>query len=134
MREAVLEDVEFCIGLARKFYDQSPWVDIAFNAETVANLMRGLIENPDGLLLVTDDGMIGATLAPLMFNHSRLIAYEMFWWAEGSGLTLIKGFEDWAEKHNAIPLMVRLDDAQSERLDKVYRRRSYTPAERYYRR
>lgn len=131
IKEATLDDIEQCVEWAREFHKYSAWSDLPFDAETVRKTLAGLVVKDEGLLLLTNSGMIGAVLSPMLFNQSIKIAYELFWWR--GGMKLIRAYEDWAKSHEAIPLMVCLDDENTDRMAKLYERRGYTPTERYFR-
>lgn len=132
IRQARRSDIQQCLEYARMFHAQSIWSDVEFCEQSTRQTMTGLIENEDGILYLTDSGFIGGVCAPLLFNKSVRIAYEMFWFAGKNGRELIQAFEDWAAEKAAFPLMVCLEDERVETVAKIYRRRGYTPSERYF--
>lgn len=132
IREATLADVEQCLDLAERFHAQSIWSNIPFDKDTARLTVTNTIENQAGVIFLSKDGFIGAVLAPLLFNASHAIAYELFWFAGSTGQQLIKAYEQWADDNQAMPLMVCLEDENTETLSKYYKRRGYEPAERYF--
>lgn len=130
VRRATLEDMKQCVDLARRFHAQSIWSDIPFDEPSVtASLTHTLTM---GVIFLNEDGFLGAIPAPLLFNQGHVIAYEQFWFAGSDGQALIRAYEAWADDIGAYPLMVCLEDERADLMTKLFKRRGYTPAERYF--
>lgn len=97
-----------------------------------------------GLFVVAEiDGVvegfcIGAK-SPMMMNNSVTVGSELVWWVEpkhrssGAGLALLKGIESAAKGAGVdVWAMVLLDSVDPEKVDKIYRKMGYSPAERSY--
>lgn len=71
-----------------------------------AQVVAGLIQNPDALVLVSDGGFLAGSMQPTVISPDR-VAMEHGWYAtDGSGLRLLRRFERWAINQGAV--MVRM--------------------------
>ena len=74
---------------------------IAVDRPWAAANVAGLIASPDGVVFISDGGFIAGSLQPTIINPTR-IAMEHGWFAaDGSGLRLLKAFEEWARSKGA---------------------------------
>lgn len=93
VRPATEADVDGIVAMSSKFYATTSYRGFAnMDEDTVSGLVRTLIDS--GVMLVADDagelvGMAGLVVAPFMFNHGFVAAYEVVWWvspdSRGSG-------------------------------------------------
>lgn len=96
IREATEADLAAVIDMGRKFHAAAK-VQAPYSEAATKRTLRHLMASPEGVLLVSDSGMIGGGIAPAYCADNWKIAVEMFWWAEDrQGLRLLKAFEDWA--------------------------------------
>lgn len=66
-----------------------------------AAMVAGLIQSPDGIVLVSNGGFIAGSLQPTIINPQR-VAMEHGWFArDRSGMRLLRAFEEWAVDHRA---------------------------------
>lgn len=101
-----------------------------YHAETVGEMLAGMIDNPNAVVLMTDYGLIGGVLAPAYTNKNWIMAVELFWWAERGGIALLRAFEDWAAP---LAQEVRMTSLSSlERADALLRRKGFAPTEISY--
>lgn len=101
IREATYADLNRLIVMGEKFHQKSDMV-APFRDEDTANFLIGLIDSPQGVVLVSDEGMIGGQLVPAYCAHDWTMAVELFWWAEdGNGRQLLNAFEEWAQASGA---------------------------------
>lgn len=92
---------------------------------------RAMIERDEFCLFIGETGAIGGMMAPHPFNHSQMMADELFWWSEGrEGLRLLEAYEEWAG--DAMIRMTALEAVEPERMKRFYERRGYRPLERAY--
>lgn len=93
-----------------------------------------LIEHPDGLVMASEDGVIGGMVAPVYFSPGVRMMEEHFWWATKGGKDLLKAFENVSrETLGAHFLMLStLEDARTDVIDRIVSRRGYRPIERRY--
>lgn len=120
--------------MGKKFIATSSYSShIDGNDEAMADLARGLVGNPSGLLLVAGGtpclGMIGV----LTFRHpvsGEIVASEMFWWVEpeirGMGVRLLRAAEEWATMAGAKRMMMIAPD---DRVGDFYGRVGYDKVE-----
>lgn len=131
MRTATPDDLPRILKMGRKFHEASNQF-APFSEAATARMLEGLIASPDGMVLISDGGMIGGVLSPAYCADAWVMAVELFWWSEDRrGLVLLKGFEDWAREMGANEVrMTTLTNL--ERADKILRRRNYAPLEISY--
>lgn len=140
IRRATHEDIDACLLMARRFFDESGVVEVGYSQDQMRETLTRLIDNPDACLLVSGGeeltGMAAAMAYPAYFNGQR-VAQELFWWVDPSarggmaGIKLLRHLEDWARSVEAVALtMVCLPiDSPAE---SVYQRSGYRPSERSY--
>lgn len=86
IRRATQQDVDAIVKMGERFYATTSYADWApFCAESSAELVRMVVDT--GILLVAERpvqliGMVGAIIAPFVFNRKILAAHEVFWWME----------------------------------------------------
>ena len=135
-REANVEDIPDLLIMGQKFHNASPWSELNYDYTAVAVMLKNMIASPKACLFIHDGGMLGGLIEPVYFDPSALFAREAFWWAESGGKVLLSAFEDWAEDLGATHVtMVGLqypDQKKNLKLDKLYGRMGYEPAERHF--
>lgn len=131
IREAIEADIPQLVDMARKFHDASNQF-APFSEAASTGLAQNLMASPDGVIFITDAGMIGGMLGPAYCAEGWNFAVELFWWAEDrNGLRLLKAFEDWAKSKNANEVrMTTLTNLGAA--DKILRKRGYQPLEISY--
>jgi len=131
IRRATLADVPQVVAFGKLFHAQSQQ-PFPYEESAGEQFASGLIENSSSAVFLSETGMIGGVLVPAYCAPDWVMAVELFWWAEGGGIGLLKAFETWASEMEADE--VRMTSLASlERADKLLRRLSYTPAEISYR-
>jgi hypothetical protein len=90
-----------------------------------------MIDSPDGILLVSDNGMIGGLVFAHPFSRQRVFQ-EFFWRSHGfEGVKLLKTAEAKAKGLGAVrSIMGAMDDLPD--LDRLFGRMGYAPTERLY--
>lgn len=129
IKRATPDDIPQIMALGREFADEAGVTARAgWDDDHVRALLETLIENEDGILLVSDDGMIGGIVYPHPFSGKRMFV-EMFWRArDGNGLALLKAAENAASERGASQsIMVAMDDMNRTR--RLYGALGYTPVE-----
>lgn len=99
MRYAEEADIPRIVEMGEGFhrFAQLPWV---YNKAATADAVRGMMDQ--GCVLVTDGGAIGGVIGSAWSSPDWKYACELFWWSEdGSGLRLLRGFEEWASEMGA---------------------------------
>lgn len=139
-RLAIEADIRTLVRLGRFFWSLTPYRDIPYCPDSVAELCRQCIAQ--GLLIVAEDeegiaGMVGAVAVPLQFNRAVLVAAELFWWVEprarngGTGKWLLAGLEQAAKAAGVTRLsMGAFEDIEIEKAASVYERAGYQASER----
>lgn len=133
IRRADHDDVDAVVRFGADFHAYSPWKSVPFDAEATAQFVGRLIDN--GVIFISETGMIGGLLNPLYFNPSHIVAVELFWWATKGGRDLMQAFEAWSEEQGASAIQFSaLGDHQSERMAQLFDRAGYRKVETgYYR-
>ena len=130
MRLATTQDIPALTEMGRKFHAQSA-MPFGFDSDAVSSLLGRMIESDTAIVVMTDRGAIGGILNPAYCDPSWVMAVELFWWAEGDGLSLLKAFEEWAKEFGASE--VRMTSLVGlPRADAILRRKGYAPTEISY--
>lgn len=116
--------------MGRKFAEKACLVEhVGYDPASMATTFGLLIDNH--LLLIGENGALGAMAGPHPFNHAHIIAQELFWWSEGrEGLRLLDAFEAWAAQRAHSVRMITLEAVNPDRMARLYERRGYQPLER----
>jgi len=110
------------------------WTD---NPLQLTALTAQLIESPDGVVFVADDGdrLVGM-IGMMTFSHhltGEKTAGEVAWWVEpdarGIGTALLKQAERWGAEQGALHIQM---NAPNTRVGALYERRGYQMAETTY--
>jgi len=145
IRQASSADVPELVRMGCEFVSKSTYRMVMFSdPEKVALLMTSLIENNEGLLLVseTDDvknprrllGMLGMMVYRHPISHER-IANEVFWWVNPSdrgrsdSVRLLRQGEQWAKEQMASFVYA---GAPNQKVGAVFQRLGYMPIEMQY--
>lgn len=119
--------------MGARFHAVSGYARIApYDRAIMARTCEGMIGQRNAFLWKGNGAMIGAIVFPL-FMARAWIAQELFWWSEtpGTGRLLFQAYEDWARARSArASIMLAVKDF--ERMEAVYARAGYAPAERSY--
>jgi hypothetical protein len=130
IRPATPADIPFVMEMGRKFADEAGvTARIGWDDESVHDMLETLIAEDDGILLVSERGMIGGFVSEHPFNRNTRLFSELFWRAEdGNGLALLAEAERLAAERGATrSLMVAMDGM--DRTRRLYARLGYAPCE-----
>lgn len=128
IREATYADLELIGELGAAFHAACPYADIPLDPEAFEDFAGKLIDG--GVILLSDEGMLGGLLHPMFFNPSAIFGAELFWWAPKEGRALREAFEDWAKSHGAMGvLFAGLANERSNTVTKLFERAGYAPTE-----
>ena len=130
IRPATYDDIPAMLVMGRAFAEDAGVVArVGWDDASVADTLETLIDNDDGIVLVSEQGMIGGIVAPHPFNHSVRVFSELFWRAEdGQGRALLNEAEKIARQRGAnVSAMVAMDGM--ERTRKLYKRLGYAYCE-----
>lgn len=139
IRHATHDDIGAIIAMSEKFYattHYSRWAD--FNPETVESLATNLLENH--ILLVAEHegavvGMVGLFVAPFMFNHDRIGAYEVVWWVNpdaqgaGVGMELLAAIEPACREKGVHAIQMVMMANSPPKAQAIYERFGYLHSE-----
>lgn len=143
IRDGVEADFARCVELGFNFHQH------AYGKEGVAYCTDSCLQTLAmakgfGLFVVAEfDGVVQGfcigVRSPMMMNHAVTVGAEMAWWVEpeyrgtSAGLGLLKAIEERARDEGVeLWSMVLLDSVEPEKIDKIYRRMGYKPAEKVY--
>ena len=128
IREATRKDIPRLLAIGRKFADDAGvTARVGWDAQSVVDMLETLIEDADGIVLVSERGMIGGIVAAHPFNRDVKVFSELFWRAEdGNGLALLAEAERLAVRRGANRSgMVAMDGM--DRTARLYGRLGYRP-------
>lgn len=133
MRDATADDIERIIWLGARMADKAK-LATGYDPDSVRATLAHLIDNPDGILIVSETGMIGGMCYPHPFNHKAKIGQEFFWYSEGNdGPDLLKAAEQRAKECGASHwTMLAQETMRPETVGRYYGRQGYKPLERSY--
>lgn len=133
IRQARLSDIPRIVEMGAKFHAMSDYTFVEYDPVASAAFLEATIQNPDGIVLCHEQGMIGGALVPLYFNPAKRVAVETFWWADANGMALLDHFEWWAEARGAVAVTLScLGNKRDKALGRVFERRGYSKAETSY--
>lgn len=142
IRLALASDIESSIEGGREFASLA-YPDMAYCEASMRKCLTRQVE--DGTLIIAERqdriiGGIGGLVAPFFHNQSILALFENFWWVHRehrgtpTGIRLLMAFEKRAAEIGChFVYMMALEHMQAEKIDAVYLRLGYQPAERGYR-
>ena len=131
IRAATRDDIPRVVELGAAFHAMCPYRAIPFDPEGFKVFAGKLIDG--GVILLSDDGMIGGLLNPLYFNPAVILAAELFWYAGTTGRQLREAFEAWAKDQGAHGAAFSgLADDRHAAIRRVFERAGYAPAEQAF--
>jgi GNAT superfamily N-acetyltransferase len=141
VRTATREDIPSILILSRMMQAESPrYRHLPFSDEKTRNLISMLIENEDGLVLVSEDdgdivGLFGALAVQHIFSEGRYaMDFANYVRPDHRGgmvsLRFVHAYEDWARGRGIpdteIMLGVSTEPEGTDRLTKLYTRIGYS--------
>ena len=138
IRPATIDDLPELLRMGRLFADKIGMEEtVGYDPVTVEGLLRSLIENPLGILLTSEGGMVGGLVHPSLFNAAHLTGSELFWWTDpdkrGKGIHLLIALENEARALGAQSWMVSTMQALNfDGASKLYERRGYRASDRNF--
>lgn len=130
VRPATLDDIPALLAMGKAFH-AAAILPCAFDLNAMGAVLQAMIEADSAAVLMTDSGVIGGAINPAYCDPTWLYAVELFWWAQGDGLKLLRAFERWAQ--NAGAKEIRMTSlATLPRADRLLRCVGYAPAEVSY--
>ncbi len=133
------------LEMCEKFHQNTPFSGIEeYDESRVADIIISIIENPtDKIAIVLVDegkavGMVLGVTSTSIFNYGK-VATELAWWVNPEyrgkkSLELMKAYEYWAVNvaKCSVVQMSLLEDENLEGVDRIYKRKGYSPVERAY--
>lgn len=142
VREAAPADIPALVGLGEAFFAAHAYPGVDVDWERVPGLLRALIEDRLGLVLVLeqDGAAVGALIAAAhrpVFGNAYQASELGFWVApEARGratLKMLPRFVEWARGLGCVSATLSgFCDKRSEKLGRVYARYGFTPRETTY--
>jgi len=132
IRPATVDDIPQLLAMGKAFADEAGvTARVGWDDDCAAALLLGLIENPDGILLVGDNSMIGGVVFAHPFSGVRVFQ-EMFWRSHGrDGVRLLKAAETRARELGATrSVMLGMHDMPD--VGRLYARMGYAPSEQCF--
>lgn len=145
IREARKYDITRLVEMGRRFHEASDFKEWSeYKAFDVAQVIGRMIEHPDSIVFVAEEGgqVIGAAGAMaygVWFNAKHKTAQELFWYIDpghrghSAPRDLLQALERWAAAQGCRTFeMGAIDSLKGEQVGKLYQRRGYRPKERLY--
>lgn len=133
IRAATPADVPQLVEWSRTFSERAGLADnIGYVPEHVAQALSAMIENGHPVF-IGESGAIGATATAHPFNHTHIMAQEVFWWSEGrEGLRLFDALDRYCDEHCHSLRMITLEAVEPEKTGRFYERKGFRPLEHSY--
>lgn len=130
IRPATLDDIPRLLEMGRKFAELAKLDEhVGYKPEDMAVTFQAMIEGGHPVF-IGENGAIGATQTVHPFNHSHIVAQEVFWWSEaGEGLPLLDALSKYCEQHCDSLIMITLEAVEPERVGRLYKRLGFKPLE-----
>lgn len=130
MRAATEADIPAMLDMGADFHAASG-ARFGYDRDAMARVFAAMIEADTATVIVSDTGLIGGVLSPAYCDPAWIMAVEMFWWASGGGMALLKAFEAWATEQGAQE--VRMTSlAALPKADAILQHKGYAPVEISY--
>lgn len=126
IRNAGLDDIPRIVDLGERMAAKAK---ISFERKSVEFTLAQLIENPDGILLVSEAGMFGGICYPQPFNHALKTGQELFWYSEGGdGPELLRAAEEKARSLGVSKWgMFAQETMRPKVVGRYYQKQGYAP-------
>lgn len=134
IREAGVSDIPQLLEWGKIFTDRAGFAShVGWNPADVEVTVRAMIDAPEHVIFISENGMIGALSVPHPFNRAHIIGEELFWWSQGrDGLRLLAALEEWAKARCHSLRMVTIEAIEPERTGRLYERLGFAPLEHGY--
>lgn len=135
IRDAAHDDIPHIVELGARMAAQAGLQShVGYDRESVAQTLAHLIDNPDGILICSDTGMIGGICHPHPFNLAVKAGQELFWYSEGDdGLALLEACEAKARALGCqFWTMISEEAMRPKAVGRLYERRGYRLLEHSY--
>lgn len=98
IRAATEEDLPDLVRLGARFHAGADLGGV-FAPATFWDFCAHLIGSDDGVVFVSEMGMLGGLIGPVPWDTTYKVANEAFWWSEdGQGRALVGAYEEWAKE------------------------------------
>jgi hypothetical protein len=126
-RLATEEDIPAIVEMGRAFHEMAA-VPMGYSQDAISRLVQSMIDHPDAVVIMSDTGVIGGQILPAYCDPEWKIAVELFWWANGGGMKLLRAFEGWAKDIGAHEIRMS-SMAALPRAERILTLAGYRPAE-----
>ena len=130
-RIATFEDIPALVELAKEFHEMSFLKQYDFSPSGAKTAFQAMIANPNTVVIMHQDGLIGGSVSNYPFCDVRL-AKEKFWYARkrsGAGIRLLRRYMQWVDESGAqldiMSAMVSIDNQDDDAVMRVLERMSY---------
>lgn len=142
LRTARMSDLVSLVRMARLFWEESPYTGFTFSRRRVAELIRGMIDDPTFAVFVTEQdnkvtGMIIGQKVQPTFSEDWM-ALEVAWYVEqeyrntSAGLRLVNAYTKWQKEQGCKLSALTMLSTSPKRLKEVYTHLGYNPVEITY--
>jgi len=118
----------------KRFHKMSPWADTEYDHGKVMSIVVDLIVDPNGVVLIHESGFLLGKIEELVFGRQK-VAYELAWWAETQGTSLLKSFEDWSRKKSVSGIIMAslfYEDQDNKRYNRLFAKAGFVPRETFW--
>lgn len=127
MREATVDDIPHVLRLTCALVRAINGPQEVIPSHAATSILR-LIQQPTGVVFVTDRGFIAGEVAQTIINPQP-VAIEHGWYAEDlTGISLLRMFEMWASENGCESVKISTPPLD-KKMTRLLRRFGYQPAE-----
>lgn len=137
---ATHDDLPDLLEMTKQFHKASPYSEQEYNEDQVIRLIKSFLDGDKAerlIIMYGSVGMLAAMTTPMLFNSEK-ISTDVMWWVDPesrgkAGPALFDAYEFWARKVGCRYIQAALlETEQSDRIEKLYKRRGYKRLERAY--
>lgn len=135
VRSATADDIPTLVSMGKAFLEETGLTFFSFDPETMTASFQGLLATPTAVVLVAErEGIViggtGATTTTTLFNHSELLAQELFWYVRpadrgSAGMPLFLALRQWARRAGAHAFSVAAMASSPTGVERFYRRAGF---------
>ena len=133
IRNADIGDITRLLEMSEKFARQNYSQD-GFDPGDMKETLENLLNSEDGILLISEAGMMAAVMVRAYYNRARKTVQQVFWWDEGhEGRALLSALEAVAREAGAAAVHVSAPTPnRGQAVGRIYQSAGYHPAEHYW--
>jgi len=144
IRLATMHDIGKLTEMGHRFADEVLDDLLPFNEEAFGNMCKTFINNPNMIIIVSDDdgiikGSIAGILSPWIMDYGIMMLTEQWWWVdpewrgESHAMDMLESLVAWGKIFGANRLMmVAIGSNKEETVKKYYKIKGFKYVEAHF--